>query len=434
MESTQFDLILRGGRVIDPARGIDGVMDVGVRGGKITAVGPGLGKGTRSRAISVKDHLVLPGLIDTHAHVYEHVTGPFGLNADMVGIQSGVTAVVDQGGASALTFGGFRKFVIEPSVTRVYSFISCYLAGGLYGHRHTGLYGPHGMDVNATVRAIEDNRDAVRGIKTHAEPGGYSRWGIDVLRLAKEQSRRARVPVYVHLGRLWPEAEGERCDPDAILRDVLPLLDPGDILAHPFTKHPGAFVSSTGEVHPLVREAHAKGVRFDVGHGSHFSARNARIVLDAGIVPFTLGADLHGYALKKPNDGHWSTGTFVAEHQPTARILEGGARGGGAAAFNLHHAMSELLALGVPLVDVVKMVTCNAAEILGLAGELGTLAPGTTADVSVVRLERGDWTVRDAAGEELTIPERIRPVFALRNGHVYRSDSPFLSDLLTAAA
>jgi dihydroorotase len=430
LDGAPLDLVLRGGRVLDPAQGLDAVLDVGVRGGKIAAVGPRLPRGPRTRVTSVKDHLVLPGLIDTHAHVYEHVTGPFGLNADLVGIRSGVTTVVDQGGSSALTFGGFRKFIVEPSTTRVHAFVSCYLAGGLHGHRHTGLYGPHGMDVAATIRAIEDNRDIIRGIKTHAEPGGYSRWGIDVLRCAKEQSRGARVPVYVHLGRLWPEAEGHRGDPDAILGDVLPLLDPGDILAHPFTRHAGAFVSSTGEIHPLVFEAQKRGVRFDVGHGSHFSVRNARRVLEAGIMPFTLGADLHGYALRRPVEGPWNSGSFTAASGP--RGSEAG-NGGRVATFGLHHAMSELLALGVSLTDVVGMVTANAAEMLGLARELGTLAPGRAADVSVVRLERGEWTVRDADGETLEIRERVRPVFALRHGHLYRSDSPLLSDLVTAA-
>src|SRR2546425_582262 len=283
----------------DPAQGVDGVMDVGIRGGRVAAVAPGLTPTPRTKTISVRGKLVLPGLIDTHAHIYEHVTGTFGLNADLVGIRSGVTTVVDQGGASPLTFNGFRNFVAEPAKSRVLSFISIYLAGGLMGHSHAGLYGPHGIDVGATVRAIEENRDLVKGIKTHAEIGGYSRWGIEVLKLAKEASRRARVPVYVHLGGMWPVVKESEPDPDSILNQVLPLLDQGDVLAHPFTRHPGAFVSASGKVHPIVTEAIMRGVRIDVGRGVHFSIEKARIVLEAGIIPFTLGADLHGYAVKR---------------------------------------------------------------------------------------------------------------------------------------
>jgi dihydroorotase len=433
MAAARFDLILRGGRVIDPAQGIDGVRDVGVRGGQITAVAPAIKPTDGTKTVSVRGKLVLPGLIDTHCHVYEHVTGKFGLNADLVGIRSGVTTVVDQGGASPLTFQGFLKFVVEPSVTRVFSFISIYLAGGLAGHSHAGLYGPHGIDVDATAKAIEEHRPIVKGIKTHAEVGGYSRWGVEVLKLAKEASRRARVPVYIHLGHMWPAVKESAPDPDGLLAEVLPLLDPGDVLAHPFTRHPGAFVSASGKVNPFVLEAIERGVRVDMGRGTHFSIDKARTVLEAGILPFTLGADLHGFAIKRPDGATVSTGTFAVEAgtppEPKRRRAETGV-----AIFSLHQAMSELLALGVPLVEVVKMVTSNAATFLGMEGEIGTLAPGAVADVSVVDLEPGEWTVRDGLGVELRLTERVRPVFALREGVVHKSNSPLVPEVLTAAA
>ncbi|OLB09586.1 MAG: dihydroorotase [Candidatus Rokubacteria bacterium 13_2_20CM_69_10] len=428
MTTSELELILRGGRVIDPAQGIDGVMDVGILGGRVATVAPALAPAPRTKMINVRGKLVLPGLIDTHAHIYEHVTGMFGLNADLVGIRSGVTTVVDQGGASPLTFNGFRNFVAQPAKSRVLSFISIYLAGGLMGHSHAGLYGPHGIDVGATVRAIEENRDLVKGIKTHAEIGGYSRWGIEVLKLAKEASRRARVPVYVHLGGMWPVVKESEPDPDSILNQVLPLLDEGDVLAHPFTRHPGAFVAASGKVHPIVTEAVMRGVRIDVGRGVHFSIEKARIVLEAGIMPFTLGADLHGYAVKRVK-------ADAADAVPAPKGRR--SRGNGeqlTATFNLHQAMSELLALGIPLGEVVSMVTSNAAVLLGLDGQIGTLAPGAVADVSVVRLERGDWTVRDASGVELRLAERIRPDFALREGVMYKSNSPLVPEVITAAA
>jgi dihydroorotase len=124
----KFDLVLKGGRVIDPSQDLDGVLDVGIRDGKIAAVGAGL-KGSKKN-IDVRGRLVLPGMIDSHAHVYQHVSGRFGLNPDMAGVRSGVTTLVDQGGPSCMTFPGFRKFIVEPSASRVLAFISIYVVGG----------------------------------------------------------------------------------------------------------------------------------------------------------------------------------------------------------------------------------------------------------------------------------------------------------------
>jgi dihydroorotase len=421
-----YDLVLRGGRVIDPARDVDGSFDVAVRGTTIAAVAPSLEAGPGTRVIDVRDRLVVPGLIDTHAHVYQYVTGSFGMNPDLVGVRSGVTTVIDQGGASPLTIDGFRKFIAEPSATRVYAFISNYLAGGLVGHRYVKLYGPDGINVAETVRAIERNRDLVKGIKCHAEIGGYSRWGIETLRLAKQASREAKVPVYIHLGRLWAEEDGSRIDPDSVLAEVVPLLDPGDILAHPFTKNPGAFVSSEGKVHPLIFEALARGVRIDIGRGGHTSFAAARAVLDAGIRPFTIGADVHGYTIRRPLDAAWNAGYFDesgrASRGDAALML------GGPVVFSLAQVMNELRALGFPLTEVIAMATRNAAEAFGLAGELGSLAPGRVADVTVLAHDRGSWRVTDCLGRTLDIPERLRPELCLRAGVVHRADSSLLAE------
>jgi dihydroorotase len=421
--TARFDLVLRGGRVIDPARDVDGRFDVGIRDGKIAAVLPEIGRGAGRKSLDVRDRLVIPGMIDTHAHVYQYVTGSFGMNPDLVGIRSGVTTVVDQGGAAPLTIQGFRKFIVEPATTRVFSFISNYLVGGLVGHRYTELYGPHGINVRETVTAIEKNRDIVKGIKAHAEVGGYSRWGIETLKLAKEASRQTRVPVYVHLGRLWAEADGTRIDPDVLVPEMVPLLDPGDVIAHPFTKNTGAFVSREGTIHPLLFEAVRRGVRIDIGRGGHLSFNAARIVLDAGIVPFTVGADVHGYTINRPDDGAWDEGYFderVSRRRAQARPV------GGVAVFSLIQVMNELRALGLPLGDVIRMVTANAAVMLGIDGELGTLAPGTVADVSVLARDVGQWTLQDSLGAQLTAEERLRPELAIKGGTVHQADSPLL--------
>jgi len=422
-----YDLVVKGGRVIDPANAVDDIRDIGIKKGRIAAVSPQLDPGPKAKVIDAKGLLVTPGLVDTHAHVYQYVSGDFGLNPDLVGVRSGVTTVVDQGGASALTFDGFRKFIVETAKTRVYSFISAYLAGGLLGHRFVDLYGPSGINVKATVKAARDNADLVRGIKAHAEPGGYSRWGMASLKLAKEASRELELPLYIHLGTLWPQLEGTTVDPVKIIDEVLPLLDPGDILAHPFTRYPSGFVAPDRTIHPLIAEALARGVRIDVGRGAHFSFDNARRVIDAGILPFTVGADLHGYNVPKaPHRGVFTgegVGSIIAEDRagPFARP------------YCLQHAMTELLALGVPLVEVIRMATQNAAITLGLQEQMGALSVGMPADLSVMSLVEGEWTLIDS--ERVTHPARqlLHPELAICGGKIHHADSPLLPDFAMAA-
>jgi len=429
-EEPRFDLLLRGGRVLDPAQGLDAVLDVAIADGRVAAVEASLPATAARRTLNVRNRLVIPGMIDTHAHVYEHVTGSFGLNPDLVGVRAGVTTVVDQGGAGPLTLLGFRKFIVEPAKTRVLAFVSNYLVGGLVGHRYTALYGPHGIDVRETVKAIEGHRDLVKGIKAHGEVGGYSRWGVETLRLAKDASRRAKVPVYVHLGRLWAEANGTRIDPDAVVPEVVPLLDPGDVLAHPFTKNAGAFGSRGGTVHPLIFEAVRRGVRIDVGRGGHMSFAAVRAVLDAGLRPFTVGGDVHGYTIARLEDGSWDQGYFDERRQGE----EGLRPIGGSRVYSLAQVLNELLALGLPLTEVVSMVTANAATLLGLDGEIGTLAPGAAGDVSVLAMDHGEWTLSDSLGVELRATVRLRPELAVRGGTIHRADSPLLLEPSRRAA
>lgn len=414
MNST-FDTILKGGRVIDPASGRDAVTDVAIQQGRIAHVGDVAGSARDT--IDCRGKLVLPGLIDTHAHVYQYVTGRFGLNADLCGVHSGVTTLVDQGGPSCMTLPGFRNYVAEPARSRVLAFISAYLVGGLEGHYYPELYRPQCVDVAATVKAARENADLVKGVKAHAELGGFARWGLEVIRLAAQISREADLPLYIHFGQLWPlpEREAMPVDPDAILPEVVALLKPGDVLAHPFSRHPGGFVSTDGSVHPLVKEALARGVKVDVGHGSHFSFRMARKVLDAGILPDTLGADMHGYNTRVPPPAGTPDSHPDEEHLFTGRTR-----------FSLVSAMTSMLALGVTLEQLVPMVTSNCARMLGMEKELGTLAPGVAADVTVLDDARGRWTLRDNEGNEVIAQRLLTPAFCLRQGTRFDADAAIL--------
>jgi dihydroorotase len=412
MES-KFDLLLRGGRIIDPASGRDAIADIAISGTHIAAIEATLPADSAERIIDVTGKIVLAGMIDTHAHVYQHVTGRFGLNADMVGVRSGVDTVVDQGGPSCLTLPGFRHFIVETAQTRVLCFISAYLVGGLEGHLYPSLYGPEQVDVKATIRAGRANADLVRGVKAHAEIGGASRWGLEVIKLGKRISGELGVPLYIHLGQLWPVKDGVTIDPDDVVRALIPLMEPGDVLAHPFTRHPGGFVSAvTGEVHPVVWKALERGVTVDIGHGSHFSFEMARRTIEAGIRPHTLGADMHGYNVRLRDDND------VAGYQENPFL--------GVAPFNLTHAMTELLTLGIPLQEVVAMVTCNPARMLQMQDRIGVLQPGREADISVLDLLHGRFALTDNSGETVMANDMLTPVLAVRAGRVISADSALI--------
>src|SRR3984893_13762910 len=190
---SQFDVLLKGGRVICPASGIDGEMDIAVQNGRIAAVQPSILPTSARQVVDVAGQIVLPGLIDTHGHVYQYVTGRFGMNPDMVGVQSGVTTLVDQGGPSCMTLPGFRHFIAEKAKSRTYAFLSAYLVGGLEGHYYPNLYSPDGVDVAATVAAAKANRDLVKGVKAHAEIGGFARWGTSVMARGAQIGREGHL-------------------------------------------------------------------------------------------------------------------------------------------------------------------------------------------------------------------------------------------------
>ena len=289
--------------------------------------------------------------------------------------------------------------------------------GGLEGHAYPLLYRPDCVDVEATVRAAQENADLVKGIKAHAELGGFARWGIEVMRLAARIGQEADLPVYIHFGQLWPlpDTDAKDVDADAILPQVVELLKPGDVLAHPFTRHPGGFVDKHGRVHPIVREALARGLWVDVGHGSHFSSKMARIALDAGIVPQTLGADMHGYNTSVPKPA----GTPDA-HPDKEHMFFGQTR------FSLVSTMTTLMACGLTLEQVVPMATSNPARMLRLENELGTLKPGVVADVSVLHDERGRWVLRDNEGTQVSANRMLLPAFCLRAGQRVDADASIL--------
>jgi dihydroorotase len=421
----KYDLLLSGGFVIDPRNNINQICDVAVKDGKIALVAPNIDRSSATKHIDVSGKLITPGLIDTHAHVFEYVTGRFGLEADMCGVDSGVTTLIDQGGPSCMTLPAFREYVVKPKKSRIFTYLSSYLVGGMEGHYYPSLYKPDCVDVAATVKSALANRDIVKGFKAHAELGGFARWGIEVIRQSAEIGAQAKLPIYIHFGQLWPlPADGDNgIDADTILAQVVPLLKKGDILAHPFTRHPGGFVDRKGKVHAIVKEAIAKGLKIDVGHGSHFSYRMAQIALQAGIVPDTLGADMHGYNTMTPKPSMAGT---PDEHSDKDHMFFGQVK------FSLVSAMSAMLALGIPIEHVVAMSSWNPQRYFGLPDDIGHLGVGALADISVLNDDRGRFELIDNEGTKIISDRMLSPAFCFRDGIRHDVRSPILPQILAA--
>lgn len=421
----KYDLLLSGGFVIDPRNNVNQICDVAVKDGKIALVTPNIDRSSAAEQIDISGKLITPGLIDTHAHVFEYVTGRFGLEADMCGVDSGVTTLIDQGGPSCMTLPAFREYVVNPKKSRIFTYLSSYLVGGMEGHYYPSLYKPDCVDVAATVKSALANPDIVKGFKAHAELGGFARWGIEVIRQAAEIGAQAKLPIYIHFGQLWPlPADGDNgIDADTILAQVVPLLKKGDILAHPFTRHPGGFVDRKGKVHAIVQEAIAKGLKIDVGHGSHFSYKMAQIALQAGIVPDTLGADMHGYNTTIPKPSMAGT---PDEHSDKDHMFFGQVK------FSLVSAMTAMLALGIPIEHVVAMSSWNPQRYFGLPDDIGHLGVGALADISVLNDDRGRFELIDNEGTKITSDRMLTPAFCFRDGIRHDVRSPILPQILAA--
>ncbi|MAI49930.1 MAG: amidohydrolase [Rhodospirillaceae bacterium] len=401
--TTQYDLVISSDRVIDPANGINGAAKVALKDGRIAAVATDLPSHQAERTVDATGQIVCPGLIDMHVHVYEWVTN-FGLPADDAGIHSGATTIVDQGSAGPWTVGGFKAYIADPAKTDVRSFVSANVAGALMGGMEgTILHNPDMMRVDAIIEAQAAYPELVKGIKSHGESGGFSFWQTDVLEMAVAAGDQTGLPLYIHTGELFPVNEPNRPAPDSLMKHVLPLLRPGDTVAHIYSCMPDGIMGPGDDVPDVVLEAYQRGIHFDIGFGVNFSYRIARKMLAAGVIPNTIGSDVHA--------------DFNAYHDDSK--LD----------YSMCGAMTRLLSLGIPLADVIARVTINPAMILREEDEIGTLSVGSRADISVLDPVPGRWDLKDAEGDILTVNERLIPCLVYREGKEFVPDRRLLRDI-----
>ena len=271
-----YDLVLKGGHVIDPSQSLDGKYDVAIQAGKIAAVAAELPPHSAKATQDVTGQLICPGFIDLHVHVYEWVTD-FGLWPDDVGVNAGVTTVVDQGSCGPLTFLGFKANIVDQAKTDVRCFPSVNLAGALKGGMGSpALHSPDMVDLAALQQLAQENPETVRGFKVHGESGALSRWGTRVIELARQAADAAQLPLYVHTGELFAVVEENRPSPEQVIDYVLPHLKPGDLLAHCYSCRPDGLMGDRDTPSPALVKAIKDGVRLDLGHGINFSFAIAR--------------------------------------------------------------------------------------------------------------------------------------------------------------
>lgn len=398
-----YDLVITGKRVIDPASGLDGPAQIAITDDRIVAIAAELAAHSANETIDAGEKIVTPGLIDMHVHVYEWVTN-FGLPADDAGVHSGATTIIDQGSAGPWTVGGFKAYIADPAVTDVRSFVSANVAGALMGGMEgTVLHNPDMMRIDALEAAVADFPGLVKGIKSHGESGGFSHWETEVLKMAVEAGNRTGLPLYVHTGELFPVDETNRPAPSDVMEAVFPLIRPGDTVAHVYSCMPDGIMGPGETVPEIVQEAYARGVHFDIGFGVNFSYRIARAMMAAGVLPNTIGSDVHA--------------DFNAYHDDSK--LD----------YSLCGAMTRLQALGMPLEDVIARTTLNPAKILGETDDIGTLAVGSRADITILDQVAGKWTLADAEGESLTVDSRLVPDTVIRNGKSIKPNRRLLRDI-----
>jgi len=370
--------VIKNGLVIDPSAGINGKHDLVIKDGKISEIGlaGSIGQNIQSSTcIDATDCLVIPGLIDIHTHVFQGATET-GIQADLIGVDQGVTTVVDAGSAGANTFAKFVAEVVEKSSTRVLAWLNISSEGLCAGR--TELKDLTKLEIGPTVDLIRQY-PIIRGIKVRMSSSILGNNGLEPLKIAKKAAREAKVPLLVHVGN-GPPALG----------DILELLDRGDIVTHAFHGKPGGIVNEQGGLIHQAELALERGVRFDVGHGTaSFSFQTMMRCKAAGVRLSTISTDLY-------------LGNY---HGPVC---------------SLSLTLAKFLALGYTLEQVIAAATSEAAKALGLSDKLGTLAKGRVADISVLKLQQGEFDFIDSEKNHLVGQQLLQPIYAIRAGAVFR--------------
>lgn len=379
----KFDLVIRGGEVIDPSQGLRGRRDIGIRWGRIAAVEAAIDSARAWQGIDASGALVVPGLVDLHAHVYPQGSA-LGLPADELAPFTATTTYVSSGDAGAGNFSALRHYIIAQARSRIFAFVHIARIG-LAGFPVGEMLNIDYADVEAAAKTVAENADVALGIKVRMSRSVVGAHGLEPLTRAIAAAERAGsgFRVQCHIG----DAPGE-------LASVLDLLRPGDILTHAYSGA-GNNVVQDGELLPAALAAKRRGVIIDVGHGGgSFDYTIAEPAIAQGLAPDTISSDIHAVSGNTPGQPY------------------------------LPWVMSKFLNLGFDLEQVIAMATVNPARVIGRVEKLGTLQVGAAADVSILQLVEEPVTFVDTKGNRRSGTRWLKPIQAMRAGRPFGRPYP----------
>ena len=382
MSGSLYDWLVCGGRVIDPANGLDSVLDVAISDGKIAAVEANLDVGLADKVYDAGGKLVTPGLVDLHTHTYDLVT-PLGIDVDHYCLGRGVTTAVDTGSAGCDTFRGFRAFSVERFRTRVLAFLNISRAGLAVGaatlkEAPGELESPKFINADECVTCVEANRDILIGVKVRLSASIADNGANEPLayEASREAAKTTATPLMVHhtMSTIPVEAAPGQ-------------MQPGDIYTHSYHGYESTIIDpQTRAIHASVLNARQRGVLFDIGHGmGSFNWTVAEICAAHGFWPDTISTDMHSLTCDGPG-------------------------------YDLPTVMSRLLHLGMPLPEVIRTSTVNAAAAIGWQDRLGTLGVGRAADVTVLSVNDVDVLLEDCHGQVRPMRQRLKAKAVWKDG------------------
>jgi len=391
-----YDMLIKGGHVLDPGQDLDGPLDIAIAGGRIVAIEPDIATSEAARTVQVRGPqcYVVPGLIDLHTHVAFGATTPgVGMGCvdpDIGGVGSGVTTLVDAGSVGIANVGVVGAYLRPKTRTR----LICFVNVGTYAHTT-----PAAADVNrleeidrqAIARCVQANPGLIGGFKLRLVGPFVHEHGEEVARLSKDIAAEHHLPLMAHIG---DRSAPDRQRASDLTRFMLKAFTTGDILTHLCTPHPGGVMDpadAARQTVPELEEARANGVLIDSALGrGNFGYEVARRQAERGVRPDTTSSDL------------------------TA--------GGRNLGVGLLDSMAKFMSLGYSLADVVRMTTTNAARGLGLADQLGAIAIGREADISIFDVVEGKWKFTDTVQHVFTGTKALVPVQTIRGGELFPPD------------
>ena len=370
----QFDLLIEGGTVIDPAQNLNAIMDVAVKDGKIAEVSKNIAKDRALKVVSAKDRIVTPGFIDLHAHCFDGIG--IGMNADRTCLSRGVTTVVDAGSAGYATFANFRKYIVNMSATRIVALVNI----GAIGTAVTpgSLLNLDWVNPQLTAKTATDNKPVVVGIKIQLGKAITGANDMECLKRAVEAAEMARLPLMAHIEDSYSPLPG-----------ILKMLRKGDIYTHCYNSRPHGILDPNGKILPEAREARDRGVLFDPAQGqTHLNFDVVEKCLQQNFLPDTISTDL----------------TIVTAER---RV------------YDLPWMVSKFMAIGISLDKAIGMVTANAARVFDYGAQLGTLRPGSEADISIFELRDGKFEFEDSDGGKRTGAKMLVNKAVVRHGQLF---------------